>query len=198
MRNDFRYFAVISILLTAIIGYFWHSFWWVFIVLIPLILLGIYDMVQTKHAIMRTFPLVGRGRYWMEWLRPKIYQYFVESDIDGRPFNRTERNIIYQRAKKEPDSTPFGTQLNVYEEGYEWMNHSIAAKNFKDIDHDPRITIGGSECTQPYSASVYNVSAMSFGSLSTNAVLALNGGAKIGKPQKGITYFVTGAGGRLR
>ena len=180
MRNDFKYFSVISLILTAVIGYFWQPFLWVLVVLIPLILLGIYDMYQTKHAIMRTFPILGRGRYWMEWLRPKIYQYFVESDIDGRPFNRTERSLIYQRAKKDVDSTPFGTQLNVYEEGYEWMNHSIVAKSFKDLNDSPRVQIGGSDCKQPYSASIYNVSAMSFGSLSTNAVLALNGGAKIG------------------
>ncbi len=180
MRNDFKYFSVISITLTLAIAYYWQPFLWFFVVLMPLILLGIYDMYQTKHAIMRTFPLVGRGRYWMEWLRPKIYQYFVESDIDGRPFNRTERSIVYQRAKKEEDSTPFGTQLDVYEEGYEWMNHSIAAKGYKDLNHDPRIMVGGADCKQPYSASIYNVSAMSFGSLSTNAVLALNGGAKMG------------------
>lgn len=180
MRNDFKYFALISTALTIIVAYFWQPFLWFFTILLPIILLGFYDMFQTKHAIMRTFPLVGRGRYWMEWLRPKIYQYFVESDIDGRPFNRTERSIVYQRAKKEVDSTPFGTQLDVYEEGYEWMNHSIAAKSFKELDHNPRIVIGGSDCLQPYSASVYNVSAMSFGSLSTNAVLALNGGALIG------------------
>ena len=180
MRNDFKYFAIISTVFTLAIGYFWQPFLWVFIVLIPLILLGIYDMYQTRHALMRTFPLLGRGRYWMEWLRPKIYQYFVESDIDGRPFNRTERSIVYQRAKKDVDTTPFGTQLDVYEEGYEWMNHSIAAKSFKDLDDSPRITVGGSDCKQPYSASVYNVSAMSFGSLSTNAILALNAGAKIG------------------
>jgi glutamate synthase domain-containing protein 2 len=180
MRNDFKVWALASIVLTGLIGLFWHPFLWVYCLVMPLVLLGIYDMFQTKHAIMRTFPLVGRGRYWMEWLRPKIYQYFVESDIDGRPFNRTERSIVYQRAKKEVDSTPFGTQLNVYEEGYEWMNHSIAAKNFNDLDHNPRVIVGGPDCKQPYSASVYNVSAMSFGSLSINAVLALNGGAKIG------------------
>ena len=180
MRNDFKYFAIISIILTALIGFFWQPFLWVFVVLLPIIAIGIYDMIQTRHAIMRTFPLLGRGRYWMEWLRPKIYQYFVESDIDGRPFNRTERSIIYQRAKKEVDTTPFGTQLNVYEEGYEWMNHSIAAKNFDSLTQDPRVLVGGPDCKQPYSASIYNVSAMSFGSLSTNAVLALNGGAKIG------------------
>ncbi len=180
MRHSFRNFALISLLVTAVIGYFWHSFLWVLVILLPLILLGISDMMQTKHAIMRTFPLLGRGRYWMEWLRPKIYQYFVESDIDGRPFNRTERSLIYQRAKKETDSTPFGTQLDVYSEGYEWMNHSIAARNFHTLDHHPRITIGNAACRQPYEASIYNVSAMSFGSLSINAVRALNGGAKIG------------------
>ena len=180
MRNDFRYFAVISVLVVAVVGYFWHSFLWAFVALLPLLALGFYDMIQTKHALKRTFPLVGRGRYMMEWLRPKMYQYFVESDIDGRPFNRTERSIVYQRAKREPDSTPFGTQLNVYAEGYEWMNHSIAAKNFHALNHNPRVTIGGADCKQPYSASIFNVAAMSFGSLSTNAVLALNAGAKIG------------------
>lgn len=180
MRNDFKVFAILSVGLTAVIGFFWHSFWWAFIVVAPIVLLGIYDMYQTHHAIMRTFPLVGRGRYWMEWLRPKIYQYFVESDIDGRPFNRTERSIVYQRAKKDVDTTPFGTQLDVYEEGYEWMNHSIAARDFSDLNQDPRVLVGGPDCKQPYSASIFNVSAMSFGSLSTNAVLALNAGAKMG------------------
>ena len=180
MRNDFKVFALVSVGLTALIGWFWQPFLWAFVAIGPLVLLGFYDMAQTKHAIMRTFPLVGRGRYWMEWLRPKIYQYFVESDIDGRPFNRTERSIVYQRAKKDVDSTPFGTQLDVYEEGYEWMNHSIAARKFEDLTQDPRILIGGLDCKQPYLASIYNVSAMSFGSLSTNAVLALNAGAKIG------------------
>ena len=180
MRNDFKVFAAVSLGLTRLIGWFWQPFLWAFIVFVPLVLLGFYDMFQTKHAIMRTFPLFGRGRYWMEWLRPKIYQYFVESDIDGRPFNRTERSIVYQRAKKEVDTTPFGTQLDVYEEGYEWMNHSIAARDFSELNQDPRVLIGGPDCKQPYSASVFNVSAMSFGSLSTNAVLALNAGAKIG------------------
>ncbi len=180
MRSLFKKFSILSIVSILIIGYFWRPAFWAFTVVLPLVILGGYDMIQKSHAIMRTFPLVGRGRYWMEWLRPKIYQYFVESDIDGRPFNRTERSVIYQRAKKEVDTTPFGTQLDVYEEGYEWMNHSIAARNFNSLAQDPRVTIGGTACKHPYSASIYNVSAMSFGSLSTNAVLALNGGAKIG------------------
>jgi glutamate synthase domain-containing protein 2 len=181
MRNEFIAFAIISVLLTALLGWFWSpNALWFFAILLPIIGLGVYDMTQKPHAIMRTFPLMGRGRYWMEWLRPKIYQYFVESDIDGRPFNRTERSIIYQRAKKVVDTLPFGTQLDVYSEGYEWINHSIAAKNFDKLDQNPRIMIGGKDCKQPYSASIYNVSAMSFGSLSNNAILALNGGAKIG------------------
>ena len=180
MRSDFIRYSIISVIVVAVADYFIHGIWWMFLVIVPLIIMGIYDMIQTKHAIRRTFPIFGRGRYMMEWLRPKIYQYFVESDIDGRPFNRTERSIIYQRAKKEVDTTPFGTQLDVYGEGYEFMNHSIAAKNFDKINNHPRVNIGGPDCKQPYNASIYNVSAMSFGSLSVNAVLALNGGAKIG------------------
>jgi glutamate synthase domain-containing protein 2 len=129
---------------------------------------------------MRNFPLLGRMRYIMEWLRPKMYQYFVESDTDGRPYNRIDRSIVYQRAKAVVDTTPFGTQLDVYAEGYEWMNHSIAALDKSKINRSPRVIIGGSQCTQPYSCNILNVSAMSFGSLSQNAILALNGGAKIG------------------
>ncbi len=180
MRKSFVIASVLTVVLIVVGSFFFKKVLWLLLLVVPLIVLGIQDMLQTKQSIRRTFPLFGRGRYMMEWLRPKIYQYFVESDIDGRPFNRTERSIIYQRAKKQVDTTPFGTQLDVYAEGYEWMNHSIGAKAFKDLNDDPRVLIGGVECKQPYSASIYNVSAMSFGSLSTNAVLALNGGAKIG------------------
>jgi len=115
-----------------------------------------------------------------EDLRPKIQQYFVESDTDGAPINRNERSVIYQRAKKQTDTVPFGTQMNVYAEGYEWITHSILPKDFHKMDHNPRVHVGGKDCKQPYSMSVLNVSAMSFGSLSKNAVLALNGGAKMG------------------
>jgi len=155
--------------------------WWLtMIVIIPALFIGIYDMFQKKHAITRNFPFLGRSRYLAEWLRPKFYQYFIEPDYDGRPINRLFRNIIYQRAKDVNDTTPFGTQLDVYAEGYEWMNHSIAPINPKDMDFDPRVTIGGPDCKQPYSASLFNVAAMSFGSLSKNAIMALNGGAAIG------------------
>lgn len=181
MRNEFIVFSIVSLGLIAAIGYFfWPPFWWMLVAFGPIILLGYYDMFQARHAIMRNFPILGRGRYVMEELRPKLYQYFIESDIDGRPISRIFRSVVYQRAKKELDTSPFGTQLNVYEEGYEWMNHSIAALDAHELDADPRVMIGGASCKQPYHASVYNVSAMSYGSLSKNAVLALNGGAKIG------------------
>jgi glutamate synthase domain-containing protein 2 len=137
-------------------------------------------MYQTKQTLRRNFPLFGRMRYFMEFLRPKIYQYFIESDTDGTPFSRLNRNVIYQRAKKAVDTTPFGTQLNVYEAGYEWLNHSICPLDVHQMNHDPRVLVGGPACKQPYSASIFNISAMSYGSLSKNAILSLNSGAKIG------------------
>lgn len=181
MRNEFIVFTFISLLLVGLVSYFvWAPFSFVLFILAPILLLGWYDMFQAKHAIMRNFPILGRGRYVMEDLRPKIYQYFVESDTDGKPFSRIHRSIVYARAKKELDTTPFGTQLDVYSEGYEWMNHSIASIDPKTIEQHPRKRIGSADCKQPYSASIYNVSAMSFGSLSSVAIEALNGGAKIG------------------
>ena len=142
--------------------------------------MGVADMVQTRQSIRRNFPLLGRLRYVFEDMRPKIQQYFVESDTDGAPINRIERSVIYQRAKKQIDTIPFGTQLNVYAEGYEWMTHSINALDHHKLEQNPRVVIGGPTCKQPYPCSVLNVSAMSFGSLSGNAVEALNAGAKIG------------------
>src|SRR5699024_8143490 len=130
--------------------------------------------------IMRLYPVVGRLRYVMEDIRPKMYQYFIESDIDGRPFNRVDRSTVYQRAKRVRDTIPFGTQYDVYAEGYEWMCHSIAPKAFDTLNQDPRVKIGNKDCKQPYSASILNISGMSFGALSANATEALNAGAKIG------------------
>jgi len=153
---------------------------WSLIILGPLLILGFYDFFQTKRAIARNFPIVGRTRYLAEWLRPKMYQYFVEPDTDGRPFTRIMRNIVYQRGKEELDTEPFGTQLNVYGEGYQWMNHSIAALDPHEIEQDQRLIIGGPDCKQPYSSSILNISAMSFGSLSAHAIMAMNGGAAIG------------------
>ena len=203
MRNEFIAFSVISMLIISIVGYFvWSPFWWLMALFGPLIIWGCYDMLQTKRAIVRNFPILGRGRYLMEWLRPKIYQYFVESDLNGAPINRSFRSIVYQRAKSELDTNPFGTQLDVYGEGYEWMNHSIGALNPHEMDHDPRVQVAGAKCKHPYSASIFNVSAMSFGSLSNAAVEALNGGAKIGNfahntGEGGISPYHLNPGGDL-
>ena len=145
-----------------------------------LLALYIYDVTQKQHAILRNFPIFGHGRYIADWLHPKIYQYFVEPDHDGRPISRNDRTVIYQRAKSVNDTAPFGTQLDVYEEGYEWMAHSIRPASPADINFDPRVIIGGPQCSQPYNASIYNISAMSFGSLSSVAVEALNAGARMG------------------
>lgn len=151
-----------------------------FIVFGPLMILGFIDMNQTKRSIRRNFPLIGRLRYLLENIRPEIYQYFIESNTDGTPINRNDRAVIYQRAKQQLDTMPFGTQLNVYADGYEWMSHSITPVDSKEMNHHPRVMVGAGRCVHPYSMSLLNVSAMSFGSLSQNAIEALNGGAKIG------------------
>jgi glutamate synthase domain-containing protein 2 len=181
MRSEFIFFSILSSILLLVLAYFVDiRFLLAFILHIPLVGIGLYDMFQKKHALMRNFPLVGRSRYILEWFRPKIFQYFVEPDHDGRPFSRINRSMVYARAKAETSTTPFGTQYNVYDESYEWMNHSIAAIDPATINHNQRVKIGGPACTQPYEASIFNVSAMSFGSLSSNAIEALNGGAAIG------------------
>lgn len=191
MRKQFLTVALLITLAIAAAGYFLNiHFLWALILIMPLFLLGIYDMLQVRHTLWRNYPLFGRMRWLMEALRPKIYQYFVESDIDGRPVNRLERNTIYQRAKQETDTMPFGTQLDVYAEGYEWLSHSINPKDFHGLKELPRTLVGNKDCKQPYNLSVLNVSAMSFGSLSSEAIRALNGGAK-----KGNFAHNTGEGG---
>jgi glutamate synthase domain-containing protein 2 len=180
MRKLFVITSIIVSVLIILWAYFWIDALFLFLIVGPLIAMGIEDMIQTRQSIKRNFPLLGRLRYVFEDMRPKIQQYFVENDTDGSPINRNERSVIYQRAKKQIDTIPFGTQLNVYSEGYEWMTHSIKPVDHNLLDHNPRIRFGGSKCKQPYDASVLNVSAMSFGSLSSNAIEALNAGAKIG------------------
>ena len=180
MRKNFVLVSTITVLVILVWSYFWNWAPLLFLLVAPLIILGVADMIQTKQSIRRNFPLLGRLRYVLEDLRPKIQQYFIEGDTDGTPINRNDRSVIYQRAKKQIDTTPFGTQLNVYAEGYEWMNHSIVPLDFHAVDHHPRILVGNKDCKQPYKASVLNISAMSFGSLSSHAVESLNAGAKIG------------------
>nr|CBA32253.1 hypothetical protein Csp_D31210 [Curvibacter putative symbiont of Hydra magnipapillata] len=128
---------------------------------------GVYDLRQTKRSILRNYPIIGHLRFMLEFVRPEIRQYFIESDNEATPFSRSQRSLVYQRAKGEPDKRPFGTQLDVHAEGYEWVNHSVAPT--KIASHDFRITIGEGTA-QPYSASVFNISAMSFGALSANAI----------------------------
>ena len=159
-----------------------------YIFVVPLIALGVSHSFQTKKAILRNFPLLGLFRYGFEMIRPEIQQYFIESETDGTPISRSIRSVVYQRAKKQTDTLPFGTQKNVYAEGYEWISHSLAP-----LHPDPqslRITVGGPSCLKPYSASVFNISAMSYGALSRTAIQSLNGGAKLGG-----FYHNTGEGG---
>jgi len=144
------------------------------------VLLGLRDVRQRRHAVIRNYPVIGHLRYLLEFIRPEIRQYFIESDREAVPFSRQQRSLVYQRAKGEPDKQPFGTQLDVHADGYEWINHSMAPTRL--AGHDFRVTIGMADngCTQPYAASVFNISAMSFGALSANAILALNAGARKG------------------
>ncbi len=152
-----------------------------------LVATGIYDVRQPKRSILRNYPIIGHFRFMLEFIRPEIRQYFIESDSEALPFSRSQRSLVYQRAKGDSDKRPFGTQLDVHAEGYEWMNHSVSPTHI--ASHDFRVWIGGQPgtassgqggCTQPYHASIFNISAMSFGALSANAILALNAGAKRG------------------
>jgi glutamate synthase domain-containing protein 2 len=153
-------------------------FWWLEVVLVPLVVLGIWDYAQPRHSILRNYPIVGHMRFMLEDMGPELHQYLVENDTDGRPFDRDTRSLMYERAKSVPDKKPFGTELDVYEAGYTWMTHSIAPRPMpEDPERDMRTTIGGAQCSQPYSSSVLNISAMSFGALGRQAVLAMNMGA---------------------
>src|SRR6201994_3680409 len=164
------------------------------LVVIPILIfggltvLGIRDLAQQNHAVLRNYPISAHMRFLLEEIRPEMRQYFFESEKDGMPFSRDTRAVIYQRAKMVLDKRPFGTQEDVYREGYEWLHHSMAPK--AHAEEKFRIQIGGPDCTKPYSASVFNISAMSFGALSPNAVRALNAGAK-----KGNFAHDTGEGG---
>ena len=164
-------------------GYAW--FWLVPLTLGALVLLGGYDVRQPGHSILRNYPVLGHMRFLLELIRPEIRQYFIENDSEAAPFSRQQRSLVYQRAKGQSDKRPFGTQKDVNAKGYEWINHSLQPSVLPS--HDFRIVIGGAQagqtgtpCTQPYSASVFNISAMSFGALSANAILALNEGARRG------------------
>lgn len=188
MRREF--FIGSFLVLAGIIGgaqiYPWliHLLW----IVVPIIGIGMKDAFQYKQTIRNNFPVLGRFRYMLEKVRPEIQQYFIEHDTAGTPIPRTMRSVVYQRAKRQLETVPFGTQENVYQPNYEWINHTMRPT---DVDESSlRVKIGGPQCTQPYNASLFNISGMSYGSLSKNAILALNGGAKIGE-----FYQNTGEGG---
>lgn len=176
-REIFIIFSIVLLIIIALVALVWIPVLWSLFIFGPIILLGIRDILQKKHTIERNFPVVGHIRFLLETFRPEIMQYFVETDTEGTPINRMFRSLIYQRAKNVNDTTPYGTKLNVYRNGYECMAHSIYPKKLESLDKDPRILIGGPDCKKPYNASLLNISAMSFGALSKNAVLALNKGA---------------------
>lgn len=158
---------------------------------VPMLITAIWDFFQRKHTLRRNYPLLARIRWIMEDLRPFARAYVVEGDLEGRPFNHDERSLVYARAKGQLDSHPFGTELDVYSDEYEWLAHSIVPN--EQAPHEWRVDVGSSQCSQPYSASLLNISAMSFGSLSANAIMALNKGAAAGR-----FYHDTGEGGLSR
>ncbi|MDQ3278654.1 MAG: FMN-binding glutamate synthase family protein [Bacteroidota bacterium] len=154
-----------------------HLYWWLLLTL-PLLFIGLRDINQQQHAILRNYPVIGHLRYLFEKIRPELRQYFFEADLDGKPFNRRQRSIVYQRAKNEKQTVAFGMQADPAAPGYEWAAHSIYPVNL--ADKDLRVWIGNSQCLQPYHASIYNVGAMSYGALSKTAIRSLNEGARIG------------------
>ncbi len=178
MRKQFLISVVLITVLIILVSLVYPPFLALFFIFIPAFALGLIDYFQPNQSIRRNFPFIGRFRYMLEAIRPELYQYFVESDTEGVPFSRDKRSLVYQRAKGVRDTVPFGTLRDVYDVGYEWVNHSVVPLHLEA--KDLRITVGGPDCTQPYSASLLNISAMSYGSLSKNAVLALSMGAKMG------------------
>ncbi|MBU3992475.1 MAG: FMN-binding glutamate synthase family protein, partial [Alphaproteobacteria bacterium] len=149
-----------------------------FVLLLPFLALGLHDLLQRRHAILRNYPIIGHFRFILESVRPEIRQYFIEGERDALPFAHDQRALVYKRAKDCNDSQPFGTVLDVAEPGYSWLSHSIRPVTIADPDF--RVTVGGPDCSQPYSLSVYNISGTSFGSVSANAILAFNLGARLG------------------
>ncbi len=179
MRKSFLISMVPIWLVIYAMGYFMNSgFYYLYMIVLPIHFLGIYDMLQRKHTILRNYPVLGHFRYLLESIRPEIQQYFIERFNDGTPFSREQRSVVYQRAKGDLDTSAFGTEHDVYRAGAEWLEHSMVP-----VEHTAcleRIKLGGDQCSQPYMASRFNISAMSYGSLSRTAVEAMNLGAKIG------------------
>jgi glutamate synthase domain-containing protein 2 len=199
-RRAFFACAAAVLALIGLLAAHWPAALWLLVPVTPLVGLGIWDAFQPGHSVLRNFPLIGHGRYFMERVRPEVQQYFIESNVDAFPIEREFRSLVYQRAKGELETRSYGTQRDVYRVGYEWAAHSLMAK--APNGQEPRVVIGGRDCRQPYSASLLNVSAMSFGSLSKNALLALNRAAKArnfahNTGEGGVTSYHAAAGGSL-
>ena len=173
------FFAVVALwVLSALQLVVGQTSLWVVLCLTGLVVLGVHDLQQKSHAILRNYPIIGHLRFLLEFIRPELRQYFIEGDDDAVPFSRSQRSLVYARAKGEPDKRPFGTQMDVRAVGYEWLTHSLNPSVIASRDF--RVQVGGAQCAQPYNISLFNVSAMSFGALSANAIMALNLGAKKG------------------
>lgn len=178
MRYLFYSISTIAPLLVFAIYEFWPPVIYALYLIVPYILIGIYDILSVKHTILRNYPVIGHFRYFFEMIRPEIQQYFVENDRDGTPFSREIRSLVYQTAKGVSDTIAFGTKHDITSVGYQFSYHSLAPKTV--LNENIRITIGGKDCKKPYEASRLNISGMSFGAISPNAIRALNKGAKIG------------------
>jgi len=177
VRRGFIILSFALPILVLLMALFWPSVLWMLILVFPIIFLGYFDLKQRKKTLLRLYPVIGHFRYLLEFIRPEIQQYFIESDTNGKPISREYRTLVYQRAKGARDTRPFGTVFDVYRTGAEWINHSLAPSDIHD--KDPRILFGEANCKQPYAASPLNISAMSYGALSKTAILALNKGAKM-------------------
>jgi len=170
--------ALVATILLLPLSFSDPLYWFPFGLASMLAALGTHDLLQTRHCLLRNYPIVGHIRFILEGIRPEVRQYFAESDTDGQPFSRSERTLAYERAKVALDKFPFGTELDVNATSFEWLNHSIAPKPV--VAGPFHTTVGGPSCLQPYSISVLNISAMSFGALGAKAILVLNLGARQG------------------
>eukprot|EP01132_Coremiostelium_polycephalum_P015926 gene15926-19189_t len=180
LLSRYAFFAVCVIFTLASMPFIEHEWLWPIAVVTGILsLIGIFDLLQSPHAVRRNYPILGNIRYLVEGIRPEIRQYLLESDSDALPFSRAQRSLVYSRAKNESADKPFGTLIDVYQSGFEFIGHSMRPAPLSDPSAF-RVIVGGPQCKQPYSASVFNISAMSFGSLSANAIRALNQGAKLG------------------
>jgi glutamate synthase domain-containing protein 2 len=178
VRRLYYFISFVCLPLVLLLGFVWHPAHWLLFFLIPYAVIGMYDILTTKHNVLNNYPVLGHFRYMLEFVSPEIRQYFVETNESGRPYNRIVRSLIYSRAKGQVDTQAFGTQYDITTVGYHRANHSLAPKHVDESEE--RIMLGGPQCEKQYSASRLNVSAMSFGALSANAIRALNGGAKDG------------------